>query len=60
MVCLTGILTWYNYQISTGKVDGINHNIKVMKRNAYGFIDEQYFELRLFALHDSRVTRNIE
>ena len=26
--------------------------IKVMKRNAYGFRDEKYFKLRLYALHD--------
>ncbi|MGN0282466.1 MAG: transposase [Prevotella sp.] len=27
----------YHYNISTGKVDGINDKIKVMKRNVYGF-----------------------
>ena len=43
----------------TGKVEGINNKIKVMKRNAYGFRDERYFELRLFALHDCRITRNV-
>ena len=50
----TGILAWYDCHISTGKVEGIN-----MKRNAYGFRDERYFELRLFALHDCRITRNV-
>ena len=56
----TGILAWYDCHISTGKVEGINNKIKVMKRNAYGFRDERYFELRLFALHDCRITRNVE
>ena len=32
-----GILAWYDCHLSTGKVDGINNKIKVMKRNAYGF-----------------------
>ncbi|WP_304249494.1 transposase, partial [Phocaeicola plebeius] len=43
----------------TGKVEGINNKIKVMKRTAYGFRDEHYFKLRLYALHDCRITRNV-
>ena len=39
-----GILAWYDCHISTGKVEGINNKIKVMKRNAYGFRDERYFK----------------
>ena len=54
-----GILAWYDCHISTGKVEGINNKIKVMKRNAYGFRDDKYFELRLYALHDCRITRNV-
>ncbi len=54
-----GILAWYDCHISTGKVEGINNKIKVMKRNAYGFRDERYFTLRLYALHDCRITRNV-
>lgn len=42
-----GILAWYDCHISTGKVEGINNKIKVMKRNAYGFRDDRYFTLRL-------------
>lgn len=55
----TGILAWYDCHISTAKVEGINNKIKVMKRSAYGFRDELYFKLRLFALHDCRITRNV-
>ena len=54
-----GILAWYDCHISTGKVEGINNKIKVMKRNAYGFRDERYFTLRLYALHDCHITRNV-
>ena len=54
-----GILAWYDCHISTCKVEGINNKIKVMKRNSYGFRDEAYFKLRLYALHDCRITRNV-
>ncbi|EGQ16196.1 transposase [Prevotella pallens ATCC 700821] len=54
-----GILAWYDCHLSTGKVEGINNKIKVMKRNAYGFRDEKYFTLRLYALYDCRITRNV-
>ena len=59
MLYRSGILAWYDCHISTGKVEGINNKIKVMKRNAYGFRDERYFKLRLYALHDCRITRNV-
>lgn len=55
----TGIPAWYDCPISTGKVEGINHKIKVMKRVAYGFSDERYFRLGLYALHDCRITPNV-
>ena len=45
MAYRTGILAWYDCHISTGKVEGINNKIKVLKRTAYGFKDERYFEL---------------
>lgn len=54
-----GIFAWYDCHLSTGKVEGINNKIKVMKRNAYGFRDERYFTLRPYALHDCRIARNV-
>lgn len=54
----TGILAWYDCHFSTAKVEGINNKIKVLKRNAYGFRDDKYFKLRLFALHDSNIHLN--
>ena len=59
MAYRTGILAWYDCPISTGKAEGINNKIKVMKRVAYGFRDERYFQLRLYALHDCRITPNV-
>ena len=43
MAYRTGILAWYDCPISTGKVEGINNKIKVMKRVAYGFRDKGIF-----------------
>jgi transposase len=55
----TGILAWYDVRLSNGKVEGINNKIKVMKRDAYGFRDDEYFRLRLLSLHDVRITLKI-
>jgi transposase len=52
----TGILAWYDCNISTAKVEGINNKIKVLKREAYGFRDERYFKLRLYDLHNKGIT----
>lgn len=46
-----GIFNWYDYPISTGQVEGINNKIKVMKRQAYGYRDIEFFMLKLFGLH---------
>jgi len=37
----TGILAWYDCPISTGKAEGINNKIKVMKRVPYGFMEDE-------------------
>ena len=48
----TGIVAWYDCKTSNAKVEGINNKIKVMKRQAYGYRDDEYFNLRLLGLHD--------
>lgn len=50
----TGILNYFDIPISTGKVEGINNKIKVLKRQAYGYRDMEYFKLRIYNLHESR------
>ena len=42
-----GILNHCDYQISTGKLEGSNNTIKVIKRKAYGFHDKRYFALKV-------------
>jgi transposase len=49
-----GILAWYNYRISTGPLEGTNNKIKTMQRQAYGFRDQEFFTLKIYALHESK------
>lgn len=49
-----GILAWYDYPISTGPLEGTNNKIKTLTKMAYGFRDEEYFRLKLYALHLTR------
>ncbi len=50
----TGILNWFDHRISTGPLEGFNNKIKVLKRKAYGFRDMEYFNLKIYALHEGR------
>lgn len=43
-----GILNHCDYPIHTGKLEGVNNKIKVIKRKAYGFHDLRYFILKIF------------
>jgi len=49
-----GILNWYDYPISTGPLEGTNNKIKTMKRQAYGFRDQEFFKLKILALHKTK------
>jgi transposase len=51
----SGLLAWYDHPISTGPLEGTNNKIKTLKRQAYGFRDEDYFRLKILALHHSRI-----
>jgi transposase len=49
-----GILAYYDYPISTGPLEGTNNKIKTMKRQAYGFRDNEFFKLKIMSIHKSR------
>jgi transposase len=49
-----GILAYYDHPISTGPLEGTNNKIKTMKRQAYGFRDDQFFKLKIMALHNTK------
>ena len=46
-----GLISYFEHGIDNGKAEGINNKIKVLKRQAYGFRDQEYFKLRLYNLH---------
>jgi len=46
---LEGILAHCRYPLHTSVIEGINNKIKVIKRMAYGFRDDEYFFLRIRA-----------
>lgn len=41
-----GILNHCRYPIHTGKLEGVNNTLKVIKRDAYGFSDTHYYILK--------------
>ena len=49
-----GLLAWYDHPISTGPLEGTNNKIKTMKRQAYGFRDQEFFKLKIYALHEAK------
>jgi transposase len=49
-----GILAFYDYPISTGPLEGTNNKIKTMKRQAYGFRDQDFFKLKIMTVHLTR------
>lgn len=51
-----GILNFFHHPISTGKLEGINNKIKTLKRKAYGFRDDAFFILKLYSLHESKLS----
>jgi len=48
------ILAYYDCRISTGPLEGTNNKIQLMKRQAYGFRDQEFFMLKIYALHRTK------
>jgi transposase len=46
-IYLDGILAHCRWPLHTSLLEGINNKIKVIKRMAYGFRDDQYFFLKI-------------
>jgi transposase len=49
-----GILNYYDYPISTGPLEGTNNKIQLIKRQAYGFRDHEFFKLKILGLHETK------
>lgn len=50
----SGILNWYDHPITSGKIEGTNNKIKVLKRIAYGYRDKEFFKFRIMAIHETK------
>jgi transposase len=50
----SGILAYADHPITSAKLEGINNKIKTLTKRSYGFHDENFFILRLLALHHSK------
>ena len=45
------LLAWYDCPIGTSPLEGVNNKIKTMQRQAYGYRDQEFFRLKIFAIH---------
>ena len=50
------ILNYYGCEITSGPLEGLNNKIKTLKRQSYGFRDQEYFKIKILAIHRSRYT----
>ncbi|MCH3916448.1 MAG: ISL3 family transposase [Spirochaetia bacterium] len=53
-----GIIAHATYNISAGKIEGINNKIKTARRKAFGYSDDEYFFLKLFDASRKSYVRN--
>lgn len=54
----TGILAWYDCKVTNAILEGTNNKIKVLKRKAYGYRDDEYFKLLLLGMKDETVKKD--
>lgn len=48
------ILAYYDNRLSTGPVEAFNNKIKNIQRQAYGYRDQEFFRLKVYASHNSK------
>ena len=53
-----GIIAHATYQISNGKIEGVNQKIKTLRRHGYGYPDDEYFFLKLIDASRTEYVRN--
>jgi len=49
-----GILAYYDHPISTAPLEGTNNKIKTLKRQAYGFRDQEFLRLKILGIHQTK------
>ena len=53
-----GIIAHASYSISAGKIEGINNKIKTLRRQGYGYPDDEYFFLKIIDASRQKYQRN--
>ena len=53
-----GVIAHATYDISASKIEGINNKIKTLRRQGYGYPDDEYFFLKLFDISRKKYVRN--
>jgi len=49
-----GLLSYAVMKMTNGRMEGINRKIKTLLRQVYGFRDDDFLRLKLYALHESK------
>ena len=49
-----GLLSYSTTGMTNGRMQGIKRKIKTMRRQFYGLRDNDFFRLKLYALHESK------
>jgi transposase len=49
-----GLLSYFDYRITSGPMEGTNNKVKTVQRQSYGFRDQDYFKLVLYSLHQKK------
>ena len=50
----SGAPAYYDMMLARSPMKGTNNKIKTMKRQAYGFRDEEFFKLKILAIHETK------
>lgn len=50
----SSILNHYDFPISTGPLETMNNKIQLLRRKAYGYRDQEFFKLKILALHNTK------
>ena len=53
-----GIIAHATYKISSGKIEGINQKRRTLRRNGYGYPDDEYFFLKIMDMSRKKYVRN--
>lgn len=48
------ILNYFKYRMTNAKIEGLNNKIKVLKRKAYGYRNNENFILNIYNLHNKK------